>query len=150
MDTVEGGCGSGATGGYLSCQALLVCVLGKTFGAVGCFAISQRAKPLVARLMRRHRRLRGFERTVRAHPLKATMLVRFSMLPAPVKNYGWGSLGVDFRVFLVAALAEVRHLRAAAAHGSGVRRPNPTPPRVRGRRPCTRCRPCCLAASSAT
>ena len=44
-----------------------------------------------------------------AHPLKATLLVRFSLLPAPIKNYGWGSLGVDFRVFLLATVLEVRH-----------------------------------------
>jgi len=87
--------------------AVLVCVVGKTLGAVGCFALAQQAKPLVARLVRTHSRLRGLERTVRAHPAKATMLVRFSLLPAAVKNYGSGSLGVDFRVFLAAALAEV-------------------------------------------
>ena len=117
-------------------QALLVCIVGKTLGAVGCFALSQQAKPLVARLMRQHRRLRALERTVHAHPLKATLLVRFSMLPAPVKNYGWaallssslsssdlkvgdlkardlgvGDLGVGFPVFLIATLAEVRRWR---------------------------------------
>lgn len=94
----------------LGLQALAVCIVGKTLGAVGCFLISQQAKPLVERLMRRHRRLRALERTVHAHPLKATLLVRFSMLPAPIKNYGWGSLGVDFRIFLVATLLEVRRL----------------------------------------
>ena len=107
---------------------MLVCVVGKTLGAVGCFAISQHAKPLVERLMRRHRRLRTLERTVHAHPLKATMLVRFSMLPAPVKNYGWGSLGVDFRIFLVATLAEVRRLRAAVARGARASHPTRPPP----------------------
>jgi len=92
----------------LALQALAVCIAGKILGALGCFLLSQRAKPLVERLMRRHRRLRALERTVHAHPLKATLLVRFSLLPAPIKNYGWGSLGVDFRVFLVATVLEVR------------------------------------------
>ena len=93
----------------LALQALAVCIAGKILGALGCFVLSQRAKPLVERLMRRHRRLRALERTVHAHPLKATLLVRFSLLPAPIKNYGWGSLGVDFRVFLLATVLEVRH-----------------------------------------
>ena len=94
---------------------MLVCVVGKTLGAVSCFAIAQQAKPLVARLVQNHSRLRGLERTVRAHPVKATMLVRFSLLPAAVKNYGSGSLGIDFRVFLAAALAEVRRARGGGA-----------------------------------
>ena len=93
----------------MALQALAVCIAGKILGALGCFVLSQRAKPLVERLMRRHRRLRALERTVHAHPLKATLLVRFSLLPAPIKNYGWGSLGVDFRVFLLATVLEVRH-----------------------------------------
>ena len=92
----------------MALQALAVCIAGKILGALGCFLLSQQAKPLVERLMRRHRRLRALERTVHAHPLKATLLVRFSLLPAPIKNYGWGSLGVDFRVFLVATVLEVR------------------------------------------
>ena len=92
----------------MALQALAVCITGKIIGALGCFVLSQQAKPLVARLMRRHRRLRALERTVHAHPLKATLLVRFSMLPAPIKNYGWGSLGVDFRIFLAATILEVR------------------------------------------
>ncbi len=86
--------------------AMAIAITGKTLGAIGCFVVSQQAKPFVERLMRRHRRLRALERTVHAHPLKATLLVRFSMLPAPVKNYGWGSLGVDFWIFLTATLLE--------------------------------------------
>lgn len=86
--------------------ALAVCIVGKTIGACACFAIAQHAKPFVERLMRRHRRLRALSRLVQAHPLKATLLVRFSTLPAPIKNYGWSSLGVDFKVFFVATLAE--------------------------------------------
>jgi len=86
--------------------ALAVCIVGKTIGACACFAVAGYAKPFVERLMRRHRRLRALSRLVQAHPLKATLLVRFSTLPAPIKNYGWSSLGVSFRVFFVATLAE--------------------------------------------
>lgn len=125
--------------------------MGKSLGAVGCFVIAQQAKPLVERLMRRHRRLRALERTVHAHPLKATLLVRFSMLPAPIKNYGWGSLGVDFRIFLVATLLEVLPLHYAPWLPSAGPEPStpPTagpgplnPPTACGRRLCMRCRPC--------
>lgn len=116
----------------MALQALAVCIAGKILGALGCFLLAQRAKPLVERLMRRHRRLRALERTVHAHPLKATLLVRFSMLPAPIKNYGWGSLGVDFRIFLAATILEVRRRRQlglprAATARSAQRGPSPPP-----------------------
>ena len=38
----------------MALQALAVCITGKIIGALGCFVLSQQAKPLVARLMYMH------------------------------------------------------------------------------------------------
>ena len=88
--------------------AVAVCVVGKTVGASLCFAIARSLSHTVEpeRLLARHRRLQALARVVHEHPLKTTLLVRFAWLPAPVKNYGWTVVGIEYRIFLLATLAE--------------------------------------------